>query len=59
MACQSSNTSLASRILGVDSFSILFNHRSFQKPDRCFPKTLGIFLQKEGCLERMGMAPLE
>ena len=33
-------------ILGVDSFSILFSHRSFQKPIAISPKPFG------GCLER-------
>ena len=42
-------------ILGVDSLSILFNHRSFQKP----AVSLGSDFWKEGSLERMGECPLE
>ena len=40
-------------ILGVDSFSILFSHRSFQKPAFFSPGVLMVFL------ERMGKVPLE
>ena len=43
--------------LGVDSLSILFNHRSFQKP-AVLPGFPEVFL-KEGSLERMGKVPLE
>ena len=32
-------------VLGADSFSILFNHRSFPKPDRCFPWVFDGFLK--------------
>ena len=42
---------------GVDSFSILFNHRSVQKP-AVFPEFLEV-CWKEGSLERMGKVPLE
>ena len=40
------------RFPGVESFSILLNHRSFQKP-AVFPGFLQVFW-KEGSLERMG-----
>ena len=43
--------------LGVDSFSILFNHHSVQKP-AVSPGVLMVF-RKEGSLERMGKCPLE
>ena len=43
--------------LGVDSLSILFNHRSFQKP-AVFPGLLTVSLE-EGFPERMGKAALE
>ena len=44
-------------LLGVDSFSILFNHRSFQKL-AVSPGVLIVFW-KEGSPERMGKCPLE
>ena len=47
-----------STVLGVDSMSILFNHRSFQKPDP-FPCIFDGFLRRFGPVERMGKAPLE
>ena len=33
-------------VLGVDSFFILFNHRSFQKTDVVFPRVFGGFLER-------------
>ena len=42
---------------GVDSLSIPFSHRSFQKPTLHFPGVFGGFL--EGSLERLGKSPLE
>ena len=42
----------------ADSFSILFNHRSFQKPIVFSPWILLVFLE-EGSLERLGKCPLE
>ena len=48
---------LPSIVLGVDSESILFNHRSFQKP-AVSPGVL-MFFWKEVSLERMGKCPLE
>ena len=40
--------------LGVDSFSILFNHRSFEKPI-AFSPGFWVAFWKAGCLERMEM----
>ena len=48
---------LLSTVLGVDSFSILFNHRSFQKPV-VSPGVLTVCWE-EGSLERMRKCPLE
>ena len=53
----SSSAAGANVFLGVDSFSILFNHRSFQEP-AVSPAVLMAFW-KEGSLERMGKCPLE
>ena len=44
--------------LGVDSVSILFNHRSFQKLAAFFFRFPEVFW-KEGSLERMGKVPME
>ena len=44
-------------ILGVDSLSILFNHRSVLKQIAVLPGFLKVF-KKEGSLERMGKVPL-
>ena len=45
---------IGSNPLGVDSNSMLFNRRSFQEPDRCFPWGYDGFLEKKN-LERMEM----
>ena len=43
------------KIIWVDSFSILFNHRSFQKPDPFSTRVSGGFVERFGSLERMEM----
>ena len=50
---------VAPKSLGVDSISVLFNHRSFRRPDPFYPGFLGGFPERFGSLERMGRRPLD
>ena len=43
-------------VLGVDSISILFNHRSFQKQD-LFPQGVGWFFRKKNAWKEWGRYP--
>ena len=54
MVQRSVSVSVLSLVLGVDSLSILFNHRSFQEPMPCFffsPWDSGGFLERFGSLD--------